>query len=353
MHELPWPGESEEKQSRRMIIDVHTHYLPTSYLPMLKTLTAISSTGPAASSTPDARRMLAAMSDEPGMIDQRIDMMDDAGVGRQILSPGSMAPYATESRLAVEAAQMLNDSYCELTRSHPNRFSALVSLPLPHIDASLEEMRRGLDELGMVGVALSCSVFDRSTAESEFEPLYAEMNARGTTLVFHPSQNGICSPFINDYGFTTAAGASLEDTAIVLHLIKRNIPARFPNIKIIIPHLGGLIPMQLARLDGQARTPDLLSPPSATARGLYYDTVGWGSQAALRCACEAFGADHLVPGSDFPALLAVESYQRTFEYIKESRLPDPEIEQILYRNAPALFDLDKTPPQTVPQHPRS
>ncbi|MEV6561480.1 amidohydrolase family protein [Nocardia sp. NPDC051756] len=162
-----------------------------------------------------------------------------------------------------------------------------------------------------------------------------------STSFFHPCQNGICSPFINDYGFTAAAGASLEDTAIVLHLIKRNIPARYPNIKIIIPHLGGLIPMQLARLDGQASTPDLLSPPSAMARSLYYDTVGWGSQAALRCACEAFGADHLLPGGDFSALLAVESYRRTFEYIKESRLSDQEIEQILYRNASALFDFDE------------
>lgn len=330
-----------------MIVDVHAHYLPGSYRPLLETLTAMPGrpTAPAVNSASEARRIFAAMSDEPGMINQRTDMMDDAGVERQILSPGSMAPYATELRLAVEAAQVLNDSYCELTDSHPARFSSFVSLPLPHIDASLEEMRRGLDELGMVGVALSCSVFNRSTAEAEFDPLYEEMNARGTTLFFHPCQNGICSPFINDYGFTAAAGASLEDTAIVLHLIKRNIPVRYPDIKIVIPHLGGMIPMQLARLDGQASTPDLLSPPSAMARSLYYDTVGWGSQAALRCAREAFGADHLVPGSDFSALLAVESYKRTFEYIKESGLPDQDIEKILYRNAVSLFDFAKASPR--------
>ena len=303
-----------------MIVDVHAHYLPSAYRPVPQPLTA--------------------MSDLPGMINQRIDMMDDAGVARQLLSPGSMTPYATESRSAVEATRILNDSYRELTLARPDRFSSFVSLPLPHVDASLEEMRRGLDELGMVGVALGCSVFNRSTAEVEFEPLYEEMNARGTTLFFHPCQNGICSPFINDYGFTAAAGASLEDTAIVLQLIKRNIPVRYPNITIIIPHLGGLIPMQLARLDGQANTPDLLSAPSTMARSLYYDTVGWGSQAALRCASEAFGADHLVAASDFPALLTVESYRRTFDYIKESRLSDQEIDKILHRNAPALFDFD-------------
>lgn len=335
-----------------MITDMHAHYFPTSYRPMLETLTEMSRTAtpPAAKSAPDGRQAIAAMSDEPGIIDQRIDMMDDAGVERQILSPGSMAPYARDSRLAVEAAHSLNDSYCELTDSHPDRFSSFVSLPLPHVDASLEEMRRGLDELGMAGVAISCSVFDRSTVEREFEPLYDEMDARGTTLFFHPSQNGICSPFINDYGFRTAAGASLEDTAVALHLIRRNVPIRYPNIKIVIPHLGGLIPMQLARLDGQANTTDLLSRPSEMARKLYYDTVGWGSNAALRCACEAFGADRIVPGSDFPALLTVESYRRTFEYIKESRLSEEEIEMILHNNASDLFDFDKASPRNV-RHP--
>ncbi|GAA1026649.1 MULTISPECIES: amidohydrolase family protein [Amycolatopsis] len=326
-----------------MIIDVHAHYFPAAYRPMLGKLAAKSGASTTASSVLGERKTLAVMTDEPGMIEQRIAMMDEAGVERQILSAAGIAPYAAESRVAVEAARVLNDSYRELTASHPGRFSSFVSLPLPHIDAALEEMRRGLDELGMAGVTMNCSVFNRSTAEEEFDPLYEEMNARGTTLFFHPAQNGICSPFINDYGFTAAAGASLEDTALVLHLIKRNIPVRYPDIKIVIPHLGGMIPMQLARLDGQANTPDLLSPPSVMARSLYYDTVGWGSQAALRCACEAFGADRLLPGSDFPILLSVESYRRTFEYIKESPLAAEEIEAILRCNARALFDFDTVP----------
>lgn len=61
------------------------------------------------------------------MISQRIDMMDDAGVERRVLSPGSTAPYATESQLTVEAAQLLNNSYCKLTSAYPGRFSSLVS----------------------------------------------------------------------------------------------------------------------------------------------------------------------------------------------------------------------------------
>ena len=226
--------------------------------------------------------------------------------------------------------------------SIPGRFAAFVSLPLPHIDASLREMERGLDQLGMLGVAMTCSCFDRSTAEAEFEPLYEEMNRRGTVLNYHPIQNGLCSPLINDYRFTVSVGASLEDSAIVLHLIARHVQTRYPRIQYVVPHLGGIIPMLLQRLDNQAPSqhPDLPERPSVTARRFYYDTVGHGSQAALLCAWQAFGADHLVAGSDYPVLLAFETYRQTFHYIRESSLPVADVDQILHHNAQRLLGLE-------------
>src|SRR2546428_7278069 len=182
----------------------------------------------------------------------RLQQMEEAEVQLQVLSPAASPPYAEKQADAVAAARLMNDSYADLARKYPGRFNAVVSLPLPHIDASLREMERGLDQLGMLGVSMTCSCFDRSTAEAEFEPLYAEMNQRSAMLNYHPIQNGICSPMINDYSFTVSVGASLEDAAIVLHLIARRIPERYPNIKYIVPHLGGIIPMLLQRLDNQA-----------------------------------------------------------------------------------------------------
>jgi aminocarboxymuconate-semialdehyde decarboxylase len=38
---------------------------------------------------------------------------------------------------------------------YPDRISSYVMLPLPHIDASLKEMARGLEELGWVGVNMN------------------------------------------------------------------------------------------------------------------------------------------------------------------------------------------------------
>ncbi len=311
-----------------MITDVHAHYLPPEYVQRLASL----SSGPPRGTPPRNNELVE--------LEKRLEMMDDAGVIRQVLSPMT-GPYLEDESKAAEAAKVLNDCYAELIAKQPDRFAGFVSLPLPHVEASLKEMRRGLDELGMAGVAMNCSVFDRSTAEEEFEPLYEEMNRRGTVIFYHPVQNGICSPMITDYGFTVSVGASLEDSAIVLHHIARKLPHRYPNIRMIVPHLGGIIPMLLRRLDNQApqQHPDLPEKPSVTAKRFYYDTVGHGSQEALACAVGAFGADHLVTGSDYPVLLSFESYKATFDYINQSQLAPAARHAILHENAANLLGL--------------
>jgi predicted TIM-barrel fold metal-dependent hydrolase len=319
-----------------MIVDIHAHYFPKAYTDLLVRI--------GGRSLPEAARPLTARpmrEDDPAAIPTRLEQMDDAGVALQVLSPAASPPYAERESDAVAAARLINDSYAELARRYPGRFGAVVSLPLPHIDASLREMERGLDQLGMLGVSMTCSCFDRSTAEVEFEPLYAEMNRRAAVLNYHPIQNGICSPMINDYGFTVSVGASLEDSAIVLHLIARRVAERHPRIRYVIPHVGGIIPMLLQRLDNQVprQHPDLPEPPSATARRFYYDTVSHGSPAAILCAWKAFGASQLVAGSDYPVLLPFETYRQTFHYIRESGLPPQDAEAILHHNAQIVLGL--------------
>ncbi len=327
-----------------MLIDVHAHYSPRGYTETMQRLTG-GRRPPAWVNYPD--------NDTPEQIEGRLRLMDEAGVRMQILSHGILSPYVVDEAKAIEAARSCNEPYAELAHRYPDRFAAYVALPLPHIDASLKEMRRGLDELGMVGVTLNCSCLDQSTVDSVFEPLYEEMNQRGTALYFHPAGCGICSPMVTDYGLTGAMGATLEDTMTVAHLILRQIPVRYPNIKILISHLGGMIAVNLQRMDhqfpgspllgatvaGQEASAGLAEAPSATARRLYYDTVGHGSHAALLAAWKSFGADHIVPGSDYPVLLASEPYAETFAYVREVGLPEADVDKILNQNAPALFGL--------------
>ena len=202
-------------------------------------------------------------------------------------------------------------------------------------------MERGFDQLGCVGVNMNIICLGRSIAETEFEPIYAEMNRRRAVLFVHPAGSGICSPFIVDYNYRGSVGTSLEDATFVLHMIAKQIPYRYPNIKFIVPHLGGPIPMLLNRLDKQGQSqsghPNLAEAPSVTAKKFWYDTVCYGSKAAFTCALEAFGADHLVTGSDYPVLQDYEAYKETFAYIERLGLPKADTDKILHHNAQALF----------------
>ena len=93
--------------------------------------------------------------------------MDEAKVDFQVLSPANLVPYFEGEAEAIQAAKVLNDGYADLTHRWPQRFKAFVSLPLPHVDASLREMARGLDQLGFAGVTLGCSILDlQSLAKS-------------------------------------------------------------------------------------------------------------------------------------------------------------------------------------------
>ena len=316
-----------------MIIDVHAHCTPTAYTTMRAHAGGRLRNDepyPTRPGLPPPPR-----SDAPADIQARLALMDEAGVQMQVFSQ-TAGPYLADAAEAAEGARLINDGFAEVVRQYPNRFAAYAVLPLPHVQESLRELHRALDELGLNGVIIACSIQrTRSPVEPEFEPLYAELNRRAAVLYFHPSGNGLCSALINDYGLTYAAGAPMEDTTIVTHLMARGIPVRYPDLRIVVAHYGGALPMLLHRLDHEAppRVPGLLEPPSATARRLYYDTVGHGSEIALWAAYKAFGADHLLAGSDYPITLYFEPYAANFDCIQNAEMSQEHKDKILAGNA--------------------
>src|SRR5262249_21394407 len=187
----------------------------------------------------------------------------------QVLSPAAgRAPYGIDEQAAVNAARVGNDLTANLVSRYPEKFKAFVSLPLPHGEASLRELERGMDDLGMIGVNIHTSVLNRSAAEDEFLPIYEEINRRRGVVFYHPCGNGIGSPMIVDYRLSAAVGTSLEAPVIALPLTAKRVPAKSPDITFIIPPLGGPTPMLPQRLDTQfsMRRNDLPEPPSVTAR---------------------------------------------------------------------------------------
>ncbi len=312
-----------------MRIDVHAHYWTEGYLDLLVDL------GKADAAA--ARGLGAGGGAE---LEARLRLMDRAGVEMQVLSACPQLPYGENKEKAARAARFVNDQYAELAEGHRDRFGAFASLPMPHLDESIGEMRRTLDELGMAGVAMNTTVLGHALVEPGYEPVFAELNRRSAVLYLHPAGNSACSPLIGDYHLTWMVGAPVEDTISVMHLITHGIPLRYPNIKIINSHLGGALPMLLQRADDQYRweAPETPEPPSVAARRMWYDTVGHGHVPALRCAIDSFGADRLLLGTDFPYENG-DTFVRAVDYINDPQIDVSAARSILDHNASALLGI--------------
>jgi aminocarboxymuconate-semialdehyde decarboxylase len=263
-------------------------------------------------------------------------------VDLQVLSVPPVSPHLADEAAAVRAARLVNDEYADVVARYPGRFRALAALPLPHADAALKELTRALDDLGAVGAAVTTSVLGRGLGDPVFEPVYEELNRRGTVLYVHPAGAGAGSELIAGHNLTWSIGAPIEDTVAIMHLILAGIPSRYPNMKIIASHLGGALPMVLNRADHQVPweapgTPEL---PSVAARRMWFDTVGHDHAPALRAAVDTFGADRLVLGTDFPYQPG-EEFQAAIDYVGRTVGP-AEAAAILDTNAAELFGFTRS-----------
>ncbi len=311
-------------------IDVHAHAWSTDYLDRLAA---------AGFATTGAHRGLGAETSDEAL-QARFALMDSAGIRMQVLSATPASPHFERRADAIALARQVNDEYAELVRRHPQRFRAFAALPLPHVDAALEELERALALPGMLGVAITTSILGRSIADPRFEPLYAELDRRGSVLYVHPAGCGAESPLIQQHRLTWAVGAPVEDTVAVMHLLIAQIPQRYPRLKIVAGHLGGALPMLLPRLDHAAsyETPEVPEPPSVALKRLWYDTVGHDHVPALRAAVASFGADRLLLGSDFP-YQRDDLFRAAVGYVERAGLDAADVEAILDRNAAQLLGL--------------
>jgi aminocarboxymuconate-semialdehyde decarboxylase len=312
-----------------MRIDVHAHYWTEDYVDLLVDL-----------GRADAGAVRGIGAGGGTELDARLRLMDRAGVQMQVLSACPQLPYGEDREKAARTARFVNDQYAGLPGRYPDRFSAFAALPMPHLDESLGEMGRALDELHLAGVAMNTTVLGRALVEPEYEPIFAELNRRSAVLYLHPAGNSACSPLIANYHLTWIVGAPVEDTISVMHLITHGIPTRYPDIKIINSHLGGALPMLLQRADDQYRweTPDTPELPSVAARRMWYNTVGHGHVPALRCAIDSLGADRLLLGTDFPYENG-DTFVRAVDYVHDPQIDTGAARAILDQNASVLLGI--------------
>ena len=312
-----------------MRIDVHADYWTDDYLDRLVEL---------GKTDTDVQRGTGAGGGAE--LDARLRLMEQAGVEMQVLSASPQLPYGEDPDKTMKLARFVNDQYAELVDQQRDHFRAFAALPLPHIDASIKEMGRALDELGMVGVVMNTTVLGRALVQPDFEPIFrGAQRARYDPVPAPSGQQRLLTPdrrLPPDLdGRSAGRGHHFHHAAN-----HSGYPTRYPNITIINSHLGGALPMLLQRADDQYRweAPGTPEPPSVASRRMWYDTVGHGHVPALKCAIESFGAERLVLGTDFP-YESGDTFVRAVEYINDPHVDACAARAILDQNAGALLGM--------------
>lgn len=229
-----------------------------------------------------------------------LDAMAKLGVATAILSVS--APGTTMLPAAVDAAALardLNDYSAELVAAQPDQFGFFATLPMPHLDASVAELVRALDELGADGVFLLANSAGTYVGAQGQDALFAELDKRSAVVFIHPAE--LPGPAID--GVLPFAADFLLDTSRAAYLLVRNgIRRRYPNIRFILSHAGGFVPYASYRM-AMGIASDFGGSPADHLddfAGFYFDTALSSTAAALPSLLAFAKPGHVTFGSDFP-----------------------------------------------------
>jgi len=267
--------------------------------------------------------------------------MDDGGIDIAVVSISTPGVHTGDSAKARALARRCNEFSAELVRSRPDRFGGFACLPLPDLDASLEELSYALDVLRLDGFVLFTNSNGVYLGDPILEPLFEELE-RGEAIVFvhpNPSPDAIAHSLglpDNLLDFPTDTNRAVAQ----MHYTNRF--ARTPNVKYIFSHAGGSIPYLAARfsiIDEMGFIPggEQRGAAAGMFRRIYWDTALAASNPVFRMLRDVAGIDQVLYGTDFPYLrrdLAVSSKQRI---LQSSELNDLERRAILGDNASRLF----------------
>ena len=144
-------------------------------------------------------------------------------------------------------ARRCNDYAAELCARWPRRFGAFALVPMQDIDDAVAEIVIACDTLGFAGVCLFASYGEKFLGDARFDPVLDALNARDAVVfvhpAYHPSSRSLDLPwpgFMMEYLFDTTRAAA--------NLLLSGAIERFPRIRFILAHAGGVLPYFAWRL---------------------------------------------------------------------------------------------------------
>ena len=273
-------------------------------------------------------------------VDNHLKWMDEAGVKTSVLTLAAPQPTSAD------VVRKTNEATALIKREHPDRFLFCAALPLPDVDAAIREAKYALDTLGADGIKLATNVGGQYLGAPELDTLFAMLNERKAVVILHPHRPEPVNREVMAQTPLAMQEYLSETTRAVANMISRNVLARYPNVKVVVPHCGAYLPLAVPRM--KSLTPVMQANKlvgdidwEANLRALYYDLAGAHSPEVIRMMLTITTPDHLLYGSDYPYVapqVLTQSLARMKQYLTTEADLAPFREMILYKNANQLFN---------------
>lgn len=237
--------------------------------------------------------------------------MDRCGVATGMAYPGPLLGGDEDAKRAT--ARSWNEFGARLGQDHPGRFGLFASLPMTHVDNTVATIDFALDHLRADGFGIATSYGEAWLGDERFWPIYEKLDARAAVIFVHPNDANCCGPAKMSYNRAPMDGSWIEwpmNTArTIMSLMVSGSLRKFPRIRFIFAHGGGVMPLLIERIKGlrdwaavgpqglRALFPDGVD---AELRKLYFECAQAYAHPNFDAARTLVPDSHLLFGSDYP-----------------------------------------------------
>ena len=305
-------------------IDVHTHFIPDSYLAALADIGI---------TTKEIGFPMARWD-----VQERIDLMDQNDIQTEMLSLSSPGLRYWTGPAAARLGSSLNAELAGIVRDRPARFGGFGILPLPDVDASLAEIAHVYDELKLDGIVVMTNYHGVYLGDLRFAPVMDELNRRKAVVFVHPTEGPSNDIVVQGYP-APAFEYPAETTRMVVSLIDSDTVTRCPDIKFIASHGGGTLPLIQPRLAVLMPWKKKEDPEEGARRvnraidSLYFDTAIVSYPASLAALQSIHSTSKMLTGYDLPFFPADKIKVSLDNLHQFNGYSDPDRAMILSANA--------------------
>jgi aminocarboxymuconate-semialdehyde decarboxylase len=188
-------------------------------------------------------------------LDRRLELMGRLFIDHQVLSPNPLTYFyrqSAEDGLAFCRAN--NDEMAAAVAAHAERFSGLAQLPLQDPALAVEELKRAVGTLGLVGSYIGNDIAGRALTDAAFAPVWAAHEALRVPCVVHPAPRDAelapgDIPQMRQWDLDLVVGFAADETMVVAQFVFGGILDRHPQLQLHIPHAGGNAPWLKGRFE--------------------------------------------------------------------------------------------------------